>query len=87
MSCQTGSCHEIQDLKTKTSTLFAEAGFTVFNQDRFGLTSCKREYDPYFMQDLLQILCAAEELDSCDSALDSCLGCDLKTIRQTISTL
>ena len=87
MSCQTGTCKEIQDLKTKASTLFAEAGFTVFNQDRFGLTSCKNEYDPYFMQDLLQILCASEELDTCDSSLDSCLGCDLKTIQQTISTL
>ena len=87
MSCKTGTCKEIQDLKTKANTLFAESMFSVFNQDRFGLKSCKREYDPYFMQDMVELLCVAQELESCDKALDSCLGCDLETIQQTISTL
>jgi hypothetical protein len=87
MSCLSGSCHEILTLKDKICTLFGEAGFVVFNQDRFGMKSCIDQYDPYFLQDLTQILCAAQELDNCDRALDSCLGCDLKTIQQRISTL
>ena len=88
MSCATGSCHEIQDLITKASTLFAEAGFTVFNADRFGMKSCKHEYDPYFLQDMIEILKVAQELDTCDCALDTtCSGCSLKVIEQRISTL
>jgi hypothetical protein len=76
-----------EDEQTIINTHFAGAAFDTFNKDRFGIKGCRITHDPYFLQDMVEILTVSEELESCDNALDSCLGCDLKTVKQRIQTI
>ncbi len=66
---------------------FAEQTFIEFNRVRFGLESCKIDKDHLYMQDLLEIWTVAQELEDCEEELDTCNGCSLNTIEETIKTL
>lgn len=87
MACLTEACKNVVTLTTKINKAFADAASVVFNKHRFGIKDCRIEHDPYRLLELKEIYLRSVELESCDSQLDSCLGCDLETIQETLKTL
>ena len=78
-----------QTLTNKINIAFSDAVTTLFTQNRYGINGCRIEVDPYYIQDLKDILAISQELDDCetDYTLDTCTGCDLTTIQERIKTL
>ena len=73
----------------KIETLLCEAGWQEVNKRRFGLKTCVDSLDMYYLNELREIYIRASNLEDCDTdqELDSCLGCDLDTITETIQTI
>ena len=75
----------------KIHILFANATQIEFNAQRYGMKSCRDGLSFDLLDDLRQIYLRAIELDECESTeeqeLDTCYGCSLATIEETIKTI
>lgn len=76
-------------LLEKVNIHFADAAYEEFKARRYGIKSCKVDKDPLYLNDIREIYSRALELSECDTdqALDTCLGCSLNKIEETVKVL
>jgi len=89
MECGYITCGKTPDLYDKVRVHFAEASFSEFTRRRYGMKDCVNSQDFMYLLDLVYIYKRSLDLKDCDpeGVLDSCLGCDMPTIEETIKTL
>lgn len=74
-----------QDCNTELYQKYARAGFDKFNADKYGLKDCTKNHDVYFLQDLLELKHASDELAELELELDCTCSC--VKINERIKTL